>query len=194
MLAAAVRESGGDPVMLPVAHDREDEIRDRFTQAQQADLILTSGGVSVGDYDLVRATLTQMGQIDFWRVNVRPGKPLAFGKIADTPVIGLPGNPASSAVTFELFARPLIRAMLGCADIYRPQVTVILDEAIARGDRRHYVRARLRWEAGKAIAHNTGNQDSHRITSLLGAQALLIIAEGQGMVADGDIVPALLLS
>jgi molybdopterin molybdotransferase len=194
LLAAAVREAGGEPVVLPVAHDREDEIRDRFTQSLQTDLILTSGGVSVGDYDLVRAILTQMGQIDFWRVNVRPGKPLAFGKIGATRVIGLPGNPASSAVTFELFARPLIRAMLGCAEIYRPQMTAALGESIARGERRHFVRAHLQWENGRVIAHPTGDQDSHRITSLLGAQALLIIAEGQGMVAAGEIVPALLLA
>ncbi len=194
MLAAAVREAGGEPVVLPVARDREDEIRARFTHAQQADLILTSGGVSVGDYDLVRAILTQLGQIDFWRVNVRPGKPLAFGKIGATRVIGLPGNPASSAVTFELFARPLIRTMLGCANIHRPQITATLGEPIARGERRHYVRARLLWEEGRVIAHPTGDQDSHRIMSLLGAQALLVIAEGQGTVAAGEIISALLLA
>jgi molybdopterin molybdotransferase len=193
MLAAAVREAGGEPVMLPRARDRAEEIRAAFTAAQDADLILSSGGVSVGDFDLVRQVIEEMGAIDFWRVNVRPGKPLAFGKMGATPLIGLPGNPASSAVTFEVFARPLIRTLLGCNPISRPQIAVKLGSEIARGDRRHYVRAHLRYADGTVTATPTGDQGSHRIASLLGADALLIIAEGAGSIAAGEVIPALLL-
>ena len=193
LLAAAVHEAGGIALVLPVARDQADELRARFAQAQSADLILTSGGVSVGDYDLVRTMLLELGQIDFWRVNVRPGKPLAFGTVGTTPVIGLPGNPVSSAVTFELFARPAIRTMLGSHTVFRPTIMVNLSEAVRRGDRRHYVRARLTYDEGQISAQPTGDQGSHRITSLLGAQALLIIAEGDGVVAAGTLVPALLL-
>jgi molybdopterin molybdotransferase len=193
MLAAAVREAGGEPVLLPRAHDRAEEIRAAFTAAQDADLILSSGGVSVGDFDLVRQVIETLGQIDFWRVNVRPGKPLAFGMLGKTPLLGLPGNPASSAVTFEIFARPLIRALLGCGAVTRPQSAVKLGSDIPRGDRRHYVRARLRYEDGEVIAIPTGDQGSHRIASLVGADALVIITEGEGLVSAGEIVPALLL-
>ncbi len=194
MLAAAVYEAGGEPLPLPCAHDTEGDIRSALDQAQAADLIITSGGVSVGEYDLVRSTLERMGRVDFWRVNVRPGKPTAFGWLSERPLLGLPGNPASSAVTFELFVRPAIRALLGCARLYRQQISARLGVAIARGDRRHYVRARLSYEDGQVIAVPNGDQGSHRISSLLGSQSLLIISEGEGDVAAGEIVPALLLT
>ncbi len=193
LLAAAVVEAGGVPVILPVARDRADDLRARFAEAQAADLVLTSGGVSVGDYDLVRQIMDEMGGINFWRVNVRPGKPLAFGRLGAVPLLGLPGNPASSAVTFELFARPFIRALLGALPPTRPTITVRLAMAIPRGDRRHYVRAQLRYEDGTVLATPTGDQGSHRIASLLGADALVIIAEGAGSIAAGTAVPALLL-
>lgn len=195
MLAAAVRAAGGEPIILPVARDTEDAIRASFIAAHDiADLILTSGGVSVGDYDLVRTILTALGAVDFWRVNVRPGKPLAFGTIDGVPVIGLPGNPVSSAVTFELFARPLIRTLLGAHDVQREAITVVLGTVVQRGDRRHYVRARLSYTDGHVIAHPTGDQGSHRIASLLDAKALVVIAEGTGDIPAGTVVPALLLS
>ncbi len=191
MLAAAVREAGGEPWILPVARDDLEDIRARFAQAQAADLILTSGGVSVGDYDLVRQVLNEQGAIDFWRVNVRPGKPLAFGTIGQIPLIGLPGNPVSSAVTFELFARPLIRTMLGYTLPFRPTILVRLSAAQARGDRRHYMRVVLRYEADGVWADATGDQGSHRIRSMIGADALAIIEEGEGTLAAGSVVSAL---
>lgn len=195
MLAAAVRAAGGEPLLLPIARDSADEIRDRFEQAaRSADLILSSGGVSVGDYDLVRQVLETLGQIAFWRVNLRPGKPFAFGQIGTTPLLGLPGNPASSAVTFEIFARPLLRSMLGCRAIQRPTIAVRLGIEQPRGDRRHYLRARLEYQDGTVTAWPTGDQGSHRIASLIGADALAIIAEGQGVFPAGALVPALLLA
>jgi molybdopterin molybdotransferase len=193
MLAAAVRAAGGDPVMLPVARDQADDIRARFHEAQSADLVISSGGVSVGDFDLVRQILEEMGQIAFWRVKLRPGKPLAFGALGTSPLLGLPGNPASSAVTFELFARPLIRALLGCAKVTRPQIVVRLGVAIRRGDRPTYVRVRLEYANGTVTAIPTGDQGSHRITSLLDVDALAIIVEGEGRAEVGTLVPALLV-
>ncbi len=191
MLAAAVREAGGEPWILPVARDDLEDIRARFAQAQTADLILTSGGVSVGDYDLVRQVLDEQGEIAFWRVNVRPGKPLAFGTIGHVPLIGLPGNPVSSAVTFELFARPLIRTLLGYNPPFRSTILARLAEAQSRGDRRHYMRVRLRYAADGVWADATGEQGSHRISSMIGADALAIIEEGEGILAAGSVVSVL---
>jgi len=194
-LVAAVRRAGGEPLRLGIARDREDELREKLAAARGADLILTSGGVSVGDYDLVKQILDEQGTIEFWRVRMRPGKPLAFGTLGDTPLLGLPGNPVSAAVTFELFGRPAIRRMLGAARVERPRVEVVLEGAdIARAERRQFVRARLESRGGTLVALTTGAQDSHIITSLRGATALLVIPEGAGLVRSGEHVSALLLN
>jgi molybdopterin molybdotransferase len=194
-LAAAVTRAGGEAVPLGVARDNENDLRERLTSAQDVDAIISSGGVSVGDYDLVKQILGEQGAVDFWRVRMRPGKPLAFGRLGDIPLIGLPGNPVSAAVTFELFARPAIRRMLGAATVFRPKIQVTLDgQDIEQGDREHYVRVRLRAEDGVLRAQPTGDQRSHIITSLRGASAYLIIGIGEGVVRAGDRVPALLLN
>lgn len=194
-LIAAVLRAGAVPVPLGIARDNADEIRAKLESARNADLILTSGGVSVGDYDLVKQILAEQGNIDFWRVRMRPGKPLAFGLLGETPLLGLPGNPASAAVTFELFGRPAIRRMLGCARIERPLVRArLVGDTLARSDRRHFVRVRLSARDGVLEARQTGAQDSHLISSLQGASAYLVIEEGTGAVTAGELVPALLLS
>lgn len=194
-LAAAVRRAGGEPVPLGVARDRVEEIHAKLNAARDADLILTSGGVSVGDYDLVKQILGEQGDIQFWRVRMRPGKPVAFGRLGDTPLLGLPGNPVSAAVTFELFGRPAIRTMLGCRQVQRPLVDVVLaGEPIERIDRRNYIRVRLDSRDGTLIATPTGTQGSHIISSLRGATALLVVMEGEGIVRPGEHLPALLLN
>jgi molybdopterin molybdotransferase len=194
-LVAAVLRAGGEPAPLGVARDREEEIRAALGRARSADLVLTSGGVSVGDYDLVKRILGEQGSIDFWRVNMRPGKPLAFGLLGETPLLGLPGNPASAAVTFELFGRPAIRRMLGARQVERPLVEVVYrGEDLPRADRRHFVRVRLASDRGTLVATTTGAQGSHLISSLRGASALLVVYEGEGVVRSGDIAPALLLN
>jgi molybdopterin molybdotransferase len=193
-LAAAVEKAGGLPVLLGVARDRADEIRGRLQAAGSCDLILSSGGVSVGDYDLVKQILSEEGTIHFWRVRMRPGKPLAFGLLGDTPLLGLPGNPVSAAVTFELFGRPAIRKLLGSRQLERTKVDVVLEgEDIERADRRHFVRARLSSRDGMLVATTTGSQGSHRLSSLVGADALLVVMEGEGSVRAGDHLEALLL-
>jgi molybdopterin molybdotransferase len=138
--------------------------------------------------------LEEQGDIEFWRVRMRPGKPLAFGTIGQTPLLGLPGNPVSTAVTFELFGRPAIRKLLGYAEIERPETEVELrGTPLERIDRRTFVRARIHLEDGRLIATPTGPQGSHIMTSLLGAQALLVVREGTGFIQPGERVPALLL-
>lgn len=194
-LIAAVQRAGAEPLPLGIARDRAEDIRAKLAQAKTADLILTSGGVSVGDYDLVKQILAEQGDIAFWRVRMKPGKPLAFGMLGETPLLGLPGNPASAAVTFELFGRLAIRRMLGCAQIERPLVQArLVGEDIRRGDRRQYVRVRLAAPEGVLEARQTGRQDSHLISSLQGASAYLVIMEGEGAVKAGEMVPALLLN
>ncbi len=194
-LLAAIQRAGGDPWPLGIVHDRLEDLEAALARAQEADLILTSGGVSVGDYDLVKQVLTRDGDMAFWRVRMRPGKPVAFGMLGTTPLLGLPGNPVSAAITFELFGRPAIRRMLGAAQVERPQIEVVYEgEDIPMGDRRHFVRARLATRGATLVARSTGAQDSHLISSLQGATALLVIPEGEGAIHAGDLVPALLLN
>ncbi|HEU0026101.1 MAG TPA: gephyrin-like molybdotransferase Glp [Ktedonobacterales bacterium] len=194
-LIAAVSRAGATPVPLGVARDREDDLRAKLDAARGFDLLLTSGGVSVGDYDLVKRMLTERGSMAFWRVRVKPGKPLAFGALDGTPLLGLPGNPVSAAVTFELFGRPAIRRMLGAARVERPEVEVVYEGSdLRRGDRRQFVRVRLASRGGRLVARDTGEQESHLISSLQGATALLIAPEGEGVIRAGDMARALLLN
>lgn len=195
-LIAAVTRAGGAPTALGIAPDRAEALREKLAQARQGfDLVITSGGVSVGDYDLVKQMLSEQGSMEFWRVRMRPGKPLAFGALGETPLLGLPGNPASAAVTFELFGRPAIRRMLGAAQVERPLIEVILEDGEQRrSDRRHFVRVRLASRGGRLVARPTGEQESHLISSLQGATALLIVPEGEGVIRAGDTAQALLLN
>lgn len=193
LLESAIRAMGAQAFRLGVARDTKESLRELFQKAQQFDLILTSGGVSVGDFDLVRDMLTEAGQIAFWRINMRPGKPVAFGHIGTTPLLGLPGNPVSTAVTFELFGRPLIRKLQGHTRLQRPQInTTIADGIPAQAKRRHYVRAHVSWHHDHFVAHTTGNQGSHILTSLHNANALLVIPENTSIEA-GAQVPAIML-
>lgn len=194
LLEAAVRRAGAEPHRLGVARDTVESLREKFTEAVRYDLIITSGGVSVGDFDLVKNIMTEQGEINFWRINMRPGKPVAFGHIGSVPLLGLPGNPVSAAVTFELFGRPVIRKMLGHTRLLRPQVDVIVEDGVSdRAMRRHYVRARVEWRDGRYVAHTTGNQGSHIMTSLLNANALVIVPEGGVEVHPGDTAKAIML-
>ncbi|MDQ2716836.1 MAG: molybdopterin molybdotransferase MoeA, partial [Chloroflexota bacterium] len=194
LLEAATRRAGAEARRLGVAQDTVESLREKFGEAVEHDLIITSGGVSVGDFDLVKDIMTEQGEINFWRINMRPGKPVAFGEIGGVPLLGLPGNPVSTAVTFELFARPVIRKLLGHTRLLRPQVNVIVEDGVSdRAMRRHYVRAWVAWHAGRFIAHTTGNQGSHITTSLLNANALIVVPEGGVEVRPGDSAQAMML-
>lgn len=194
LLEAAVGQVGAEAHRLGVARDTLESLHEKFREAITYDLILTSGGVSVGDFDLVKDVMTEQGQINFWRINMRPGKPVAFGQIAGVPLLGLPGNPVSTAVTFELFGRPLLRKMQGHTHLARPQIDVVVADGIEAGPaRRHYVRAHVTWQDGHFVARTTGNQGSHVMTSLLNANALIVVPEGGAQVLPGDTVKALML-
>ncbi len=194
LLEGVVRQAGGEPYRLGVARDTVESLREKFSEAAGYDLILTSGGVSVGDFDLVKAIMAEQGKIDFWRINMRPGKPLAFGRIAGVPLLGLPGNPVSSAVTFELFGRPIIRKLQGHTRLQRPQVEVVVEDGVSeKAMRRHYVRAHVAWRDGHFVARTTGNQGSHIMTSLLNANALIIVPEGGVEIPRGGSTRAIML-
>lgn len=194
LLEAAVRRAGGIPHRLGVAGDTIESLREKFSEAVKHDLILTSGGVSVGDFDLVKNIMAEQGEINFWRINMRPGKPVAFGYISNVPLLGLPGNPVSAAVTFELFGRPVIRKMMGHSRLLRPQVDVIVADGVSeRVMRRHYVRAHVEWRDGQFVARTTGNQGSNITTSLLHANALVIVPEGGATIPPGGTARAIML-
>jgi molybdopterin molybdotransferase len=194
LLEAAVRRAGAEPHRLGVARDTIESLREKFTQAVQHDLIITSGGVSVGDFDLVKNIMEEQGQINFWRINMRPGKPVAFGHIGGIPLLGLPGNPVSAAVTFELFGRPVIRKMLGHTRLAHPQIDVVVEDGVSEQvQRRHYVRAHVEFQDGHFVARTTGNQGSNITTSLLDANAFIIVPEGGTTIQPGGNAKALML-
>src|SRR5579884_3079284 len=194
LLEAAVRRAGARPVRLGVARDTVESLREKFSQAIGSDLIITSGGVSVGDFDLVKNIMEEQGQINFWRINMRPGKPVAFGHIGHIPLLGLPGNPVSAAVTFELFGRPVIRKMLGHTRLLHPQIEVVVEDGVGeRVMRRHYVRAHVERRNGHFVARTTGNQGSNITTSLLNANALVIVPEGGVELRPGETAQAIML-
>jgi molybdopterin molybdotransferase len=161
------------------------------------DFIITSAGVSVGEYDYTRAALEEMGTaLDFWKVRMRPGAPLGFGHVRGIPWLGLPGNPVSAMVTFELFARPAIRRMLGHSRLHRRPVSVVLEEPVSIGAKlTHFYRAIVTARAdGSLSARLTGPQGSGILTSMSLANALLVVPEDRGRVEAGERLSALLLT
>jgi molybdopterin molybdotransferase len=155
-------------------------------------LILSTAGVSVGAYDVVRTAVERLGALGFWKVNMRPGKPLAFGQVRGVPFLGLPGNPVSAMVTFEVFARPAILTLSG-RPAPMPTVPATLAAPLSSDGRRTYARVRLGREAGRLMAHSTGSQSSNVLTSMAEADGLLIIPEGVTAVAAGEELPVRLL-
>lgn len=199
-LAALVRETGA--VLHSMTHlpDEEAATETAFRAlsgldgSPAADVIVTSGGVSVGDRDYVKPVLERIGRLELWRVAMKPGKPLAFGQIGQTLFFGLPGNPVSTMVTFELFVRPVLEWLGGRMDTTRPQVSVRLTHDLPHTpERREYVRAVVRLEGEKFFATPTGTQGSGRLASMLGANALLIVPEATGDRRAGETLDALLL-
>jgi molybdopterin molybdotransferase len=201
--AAQVLKYGGLPIMLGIAQDQTDDLiaRIRSGLEQGADLLLTSGGVSVGDFDVVKNVLAAEGEITFWRVRMKPGKPLAFGRIEATvngaqravPVLGMPGNPVSVMVSFEIFARPAILTMLGVTDLRRRTVRAVLkDEIPSKDERRHYVRVHVERDGEGYCAHLTGEQGSGILNSMVLANGLAIIPEDWSYAPAGahvEVIP-----
>jgi molybdopterin molybdotransferase len=197
MLAAAVREAGGDPRSLGVMRDDRDAVVRALDGAARAcDLLITSAGVSVGAHDYVRDAVAALGSIDVWRIAVRPGKPLLIGTVGGKPLLGLPGNPVSSAVTFELFGRPAILAMQGAARLHRRRVAVRLaDDVTSPRDLETYLRVRLEdGDGALPLARLSGAQGSSMLRSLSNADALAIIPAGVSRCDAGTVVDALELA
>ena len=193
---AQVLALGARPVNLGIAGDTEADVRARLQAGLDAgvDLFVSSAGVSVGAYDVVKRVLEQAGNVGFWRVRMRPGKPLAFGRYQGVPYLGLPGNPVSAMVSFERFARPAMLKMAGHTRLDRPQVVVVLQEAIESDGRESYIRAIVSPAAGGGYqAVTTGGQGSHIMTSLVRANALLIVPEGVRQVPAGTHLEAMML-
>ena len=193
-VAALVQANGGIPVRYNPAADTLEAVRAQFRDAlqQKPDLIVSTAGVSVGAFDVVRSVLDELGEIDFWRVNVRPGKPLAFGQVKGVPFFGLPGNPVSAMVTFDLFVRPAMRKLLGL-QTNPPTQTAVTEEEITSDGRRTYVRVTLRRQGAELMASVTGTQSSGALMSMVLADGLLIVPEGQTEVAAGTRLPVRLL-
>ncbi len=191
-LSVQIRETGAQ---LEHLHIPDDPVatRDALTQAQAYDMVLTAGGVSVGERDFVKQAVESLGELRFWRVAIKPGKPIAFGRVGQALFVGLPGNPVSAMVTFELFARPALRKMMGHHVLFRPRVQAILEHDIGTiGGRREYMRGRLRWSEGGWLVRSTGAQESGMVASMVGANAL-IVAPARSELRRGDTVDVLMI-
>ncbi|HUK57417.1 MAG TPA: gephyrin-like molybdotransferase Glp [Nitrospiria bacterium] len=194
-LAAQVLEAGGVPVILGIARDNREDLQDRLTQARSSDLILISGGVSVGMYDFVKDVLEQLGILmAFWKVAMKPGEPLAFGSLQGKPIFGLPGNPVSTMVTFEQFVRPALRKMEGHTLLFRPVIEASLMERLTKKPgKTHFVRAVVKKTGDRYEVWTTGSQSSGVLTSMVKADGLLIFPSESDEMAKGQVVKVQLL-
>jgi molybdopterin molybdotransferase len=195
-LSALISRDGGTPEYLGIVPDQEQAVRDGLETAvkHNADLILSSAGVSVGAFDFVRSIIQSDGELEFWRVNIRPGKPIAFGKFQGVPFIGLPGNPVSAFVGYEVFVRPSILRLSGVENPIRSRIKTKIGEDIRSDGRESYLRAVVHSQNGEWIARLTGHQGSGNLLSLVKANALLIIPSGVKSLPLGTEVEAWLLN
>jgi molybdopterin molybdotransferase len=194
-LAALIEEAGAQVIRLGVAKDDPDSVNAVLEKAVdlKVDLIISSAGVSVGAFDFVKQVIEANGRMDFWRVNMRPGKPLAFGEYKQILFIGLPGNPVSSFVGFEVFVRPALQRLRGSLNGSRQSIRVRCEAQIDSDGRESYLRAQILEENGNFIARLTGHQGSGNLHSLVQANALLIIPAGVKCVPAGQEVNAWLI-
>ncbi len=194
-LAALIEDAGAEVLRLGIAKDTRESVEALLQKAvnEGADLIVSSAGVSVGAFDFVKDVIEANGKLDFWRVNMRPGKPLAFGEYQGIPFFGLPGNPVSAFVGFEVFVRPALGRLAGRMDGIGPRVKVRCGEDIESDGRESYLRVKIRVENGVQTAHLTGHQGSGNLLSLVQADALLIIPAGVKCVPAGQEVEAILI-
>jgi molybdopterin molybdotransferase len=194
-LVALVRKAGGEPVNLGIARDTPDSLREHILRARECDLLVTTAGISVGEHDHLRTVLTDLGaELKFWKLRMRPGAPVGFGLLDGLPWIGLPGNPVSTMVCFELFVRPAIRKLAGRRLPFRRGVTVRVAEPIRLGPKlQHFLRAVVTPGPEGLEVRLTGPQGSGILTSMVKANALLVIPEGQHETPAGALALAILL-
>jgi molybdopterin molybdotransferase len=189
-LFGQVLKAGAIPFDLGIVSDDLNEIKKRIKSGLKYDVLLTSGGVSVGDYDFVKDVLRQLGaSMKFWKVAIKPGKPLAFGKIAGKPVFGLPGNPVSSMVVFEEFVRPAMLKMSGMKKLRKPRIVATLTEGIKKKPgRRHFIRGEMRVRGGRYYVKSTGPQSSGVLKSMTRANSFIILDERKRGARRGERV------
>jgi molybdopterin molybdotransferase len=194
-LAALIRECGAVPMQIGIALDNREDLLKKFRAAMRADLIVSSGGVSVGDYDLVKKIMQEVGNaMQFWQVAMKPGRPLAFGLLEAIPAVGLPGNPVSTMVSFEQFVRPAILKMLGHNNLFRRTVQARLEQGIEkRAGIRHFVRARIRRDGEGYAVVATGERGSGILKPMVRANGLIVLPEEAATVRQGDTVTVQLL-
>ncbi len=197
-VAAQVIRYGGVPKILGIAKDTIEALEDKIKQARDADLLITSAGVSVGEYDVVKDVLARLGEITFWTVRMQPGKPLAFGVLRlgkkRIPHLGLPGNPVSSMIAFEQFARPAILKMLGKKDYAKPTIQAKSESRVDNKDRRRiFARVRVTKREGQFFARLVGPQGSGILTSMAQANGLMIVPEDKPGIEVGDEVQVQML-
>jgi molybdopterin molybdotransferase len=197
-VAAQLRSWGAEAFDLGIARDNRESLVSKLEEAfaLEPDLLVTSAGVSVGDYDIVKQVLMELGTINMWRVRIKPGKPLAFGRVGErgVPFLGLPGNPVSSMVTMELFGRPAVMKMLGRKNLSRPVVMARAGERIESSPgRENYIRVVLSRQGDEYVARTTGAQGSEILTSMARANALAVVGEDVRFVEVGERIKAMLL-
>jgi molybdopterin molybdotransferase len=194
-LAALVRRYGGEPVLLGIARDRLDELRRALGAGRECDLVISSAGVSAGDYDVIKDALQAEGRIDLWQVNMKPGRPLAFGRLGDAPYLGLPGNPVAAMVSFEVFGRPLLLRLLGRRSVDKPRLRATALDRLENGSaRRHFVRVRVEpGPEGGFTCRLAGDQGAGVLTSMALANGLAVVAEGVTAIEPGEPVEVLML-
>lgn len=195
-IAAGVQEAGGIPILLGIARDTPESLKEKILQGLGCDIIVLSGGVSMGDSDFTKVVFAELGaDMHFWKLAIRPGQPLAFGKIQGTLAFGLPGNPVSSMVTFEQLVRLVMMKMGGHRNLKRPTVEAVFKEKFSKQpDRRHFLRGILAYEDGQLTVKTTGPQGSGILTSMVKANGLIDIAEEIEKVNPGDTVKVQVLS
>lgn len=193
-IASMVHRYGGSPILLGVAKDSTGDLVNRLNSAEKPDMYVTSGGVSLGDYDMVKDVLQSEGQVEIWQVRMKPGKPLAFGLIGSTPLLGLPGNPAAALVSFEQFGRPAILKMLGRTEVTIPEVTATLTESLANnGRRRHFVRGILTESEQGFQVRSTGIQGAAILSAVVQSNCFLIVPETCDYIEAGSQVQVQLI-
>ena len=193
-LGAQVLDAGGDPVLLGIAPDRLDTTCEKIRAGLNSDFLVVTGGVSVGDKDFVKAAIEELGgSIAFWKINMKPGKPLAFAMLQGKPVFALPGNPVAAMVSFELFVRPALLKAMGHRRVFRPKVRAILQEPVAnKGKRPHLVRGIVSAQDNRYHVSTTGNQSSGRLSSLIQGNGLIYLPP-EAQYVTGDAVEVMLL-
>lgn len=194
-LAADVASTGGVPRICDIVPDKPKRLRRKIEDALHTDVLLVTGGVSVGKYDFVKDILEELGvQISFWKVNIKPGMPLVFGKRKKTLVFGLPGNPVSTSVTFLQFVRPALLKMCGQEEVLPAKYNAVLDQEYRKADgKRHFARGVIERRDGVLYVVTTGNQSSGAISSLSKANCLIIIPEEATLLRKGDQIEIELL-